>query len=285
MQPLLNTPLAGFEIQPESPRAGLIIVHGLAEHSARYHELARSLAARHIAVFAFDQRGHGDSTGVRTHVAEFEQFVDDAQAIGHAVSARYPALPLYVWGHSMGAVVATLLASRAPAWLRGVITSSHSLDVFSRGLDPARALSRLASRLLPRVRIRLGLDGALISSDDAVQREYVGDNRIPATASLRLIVEFALACRRCAVLASSISEPWLVLHGEDDAIAPARGSQTLFEKLGSIDKQLVIYPGARHEVHNERAPLRDAFLARLSDWVLEHASQGSSSSDRSELRL
>jgi alpha-beta hydrolase superfamily lysophospholipase len=63
--------------------------------------------------------------------------------------------------------------------------------------------------------------------------------------------------------------PWLVVHGEADAIAPVQGSRVLFESLQSQDKQLVIYPGLRHEVHNERSEERAKFIDLLSGWILE----------------
>jgi acylglycerol lipase len=62
--------------------------------------------------------------------------------------------------------------------------------------------------------------------------------------------------------------PWLVVHGEADAIAPVQGSRVLFDALRSQDKQLVIYPGLRHEVHNERPAERAKFIELLSGWIL-----------------
>ena len=45
------------------PRAGILIVHGLAEHSGRYEHVGEQLAGRGFTVHAFDQRGHGESAG------------------------------------------------------------------------------------------------------------------------------------------------------------------------------------------------------------------------------
>jgi alpha-beta hydrolase superfamily lysophospholipase len=83
-----------------------------------------------------------------------------------------------------------------------------------------------------------------------------------------LIVEFAAACERCRSGAAQITLPWLVVHGEADAIAPVQGSRVLFDALQSQDKQLVIYPSLRHEVHNERPAERAKFVDLLGDWIL-----------------
>jgi alpha-beta hydrolase superfamily lysophospholipase len=121
------------------------------------------------------------------------------------------------------------------------------------------------------VRIPLGLDGAKISTDEDVQRAYVSDPRIPRTASLRLIVEFAAACERSREVAPKLELPWLIVHGEADVIAPAEGSRALFDLLGSKDKTLHVYQDLRHEVHNERPTDRAAFLQMLGDWILQRA--------------
>jgi acylglycerol lipase len=87
---------------------------------------------------------------------------------------------------------------------------------------------------------------------------------------LRLIVEFAAACERARSRAGEMKLPWLVVHGEQDRIAPAEGSRAFFALLGAADKQLVLYPQARHEVHNEVEPDRGALLGLIARWILEH---------------
>jgi alpha-beta hydrolase superfamily lysophospholipase len=262
---------SGFECLATQPRAALLIVHGLAEYAERYRTLAATLAERGISCFAHDQRGHGSRPGTRTHVERFDDFVDDLNLAAESLRRRSPELPLFVWGHSMGSIVTIGAVLTARHRWRGAITSSNSLEVFRRGPDPLNPLFRLASRVLPRIRVPLGLDARKISTDEAVQRAYADDPLIPPTASLRLIVEFAAACARCRDEASQLTLPWLVVHGEADAIAPVQGARVLFGALRSQDKQLVIYPGLRHEVHNERPAERAKFIDLLSGWILQRA--------------
>jgi alpha-beta hydrolase superfamily lysophospholipase len=260
-----------FESLAPAPRAALVIVHGLAEHAARYRAIADEWAARGISTFGFDQRGHGATEGARTHIERFEDFIDDAALACERFAARHPTLPLFLWGHSMGGIVALLLAARGRTRLAGVIVSSSSLEVFKSGLNPLNAFFRLGSRIAPSVRVPLGLDAAKLSHDEAVQRAYASDPLIPDTASLRLIVEFAKACELARAAASRIRVPMLIVHGERDAIAPARGSQMLYDALESPDKTLHILPGLRHEVHNERAADRARFVELVGGWVLQRS--------------
>lgn len=259
---------SGFESLAQSPRAALLIVHGLAEYAGRYRDLAATLAGRGISCFAYDQRGHGTRPGTRTHAERFDDFIDDLNLEAESLRRRSPDLPLFVWGHSMGSIVAIGAVLTARQRWRGAITSSNSLEVFRRGPNPLNPLFRLAARVAPQIRVPLRLDARKISTDEAVQQAYANDPLIPPTASLRLIVEFAAACERCRSGAAQITLPWLVVHGEADAIAPVQGSRVLFDALQSQDKQLVIYPGLRHEVHNERPAERAKFVDLLSDWIL-----------------
>jgi acylglycerol lipase len=136
------------------------------------------LSQRGISCFAYDQRGHGDAPGPKTHIRRFAHVVADLAAFNAAVHARLPSLPLFLWSHSMASIVATLAARQPNPPYAGIITTSHSLDVFRGGPNPLSPVTRLAAWLAPRVRVPLQLDSTRISSDEAVQRSYAADPRI-----------------------------------------------------------------------------------------------------------
>ena len=96
---------------PESTtKSAVVFVHGFAEHVGRYTHFHPMLAARGVAVFAFDQRGFGltgmDKTGKKSKHSSYgktswrEQMADIDWAIGHA-RKTFESVPLYLMGHSM----------------------------------------------------------------------------------------------------------------------------------------------------------------------------------------
>jgi alpha-beta hydrolase superfamily lysophospholipase len=267
---MIGTRFPGFETVRRGARAGLIIVHGIAEHGARYRHAAEALAARSVASFVYDQRGHGENPGTRTHIADFADFAADLRLIGENVRQRFPELPLFVWGHSMGSVVVLLAAQDLP-WARGLITTGCALDAMPKLDGITGAVLRLATALLPRLRISLRIDGSALTQVVEEQRRHMSDPLVPRTASLRLLYSFAQACRTCRADAPKITLPFLAVHGEADKVCPISGSRTLIETLGSRDKQLVTYPNLLHEVHNEDEPARVALFDLMSRWILARA--------------
>lgn len=256
---------------PRAAKAGLIFVHGIAEHGARYRHAAAALAANDVASFIYDQRGHGLSPGTRTHIGDFADFAGDLQLIGANMQQRFPELPLFVWGHSMGSIVVTLAAIHGLGWARGAITTGCALDAMPTLDGIAGGLLKMASSLAPRLRISLRIDATSLTQVLEEQRKHLSDPLVPRTASLRLLYGFALACRTCRANAAKITLPWLAVHGEADEVCPTSGSQSLIGLLGSRDKQLVTYPDLLHEVHNEDERSRAVLFELMSRWILERA--------------
>jgi alpha-beta hydrolase superfamily lysophospholipase len=284
VQPKLpGTTFPGFELVPADARAGLIIVHGIAEHGGRYRHVAAALAAARIASFVYDQRGHGFHPGTRTHVDDFEDFAHDLEVVAASVRGRFPALPLFVWGHSMGSVIVTLAAVNGMAWPRGVITSGCALDALPRLEGLRGAGLRLAVALLPRLRIDLRVDATQLTRVEEAQREHMSDPLIPRSASLRLLHGFASACHKCKANLPRIALPWLAIHGTADKVCPVSGSQQLIDALAASDKQLVLYPGLLHEPHNEHDAARTIMFELMSSWMLARASESGATAGRTSM--
>jgi alpha-beta hydrolase superfamily lysophospholipase len=259
----------GYEVVSRGARAGLIIVHGIAEHSARYRHVSAALADRNIASFVYDQRGHGAYPGARAHVRDFADFAADLETVGEHVHGRFPALPLFAWGHSMGSIVVTLAAIQGAGWARGFISTGCALDAMPRLKGVAGGVLRVSAALAPKLRISLRIDAAALMQVAEEQQQHKSDPLVSRTASLRLLYGFAVACRTSRDSAANITAPWLAVHGGADRVCPVSGSQALVAALSSTDKQIVIYPGLLHEIHNEDQQARAALFDLMSRWMLE----------------
>ncbi len=113
---------------PDNPRAALLLVHGIGEHSARYGHVISALNVRGYSVFAYDQRGHGKSGGQRVSFDTSDVLPDDLAVVREHIDADVGGLPLFVYGHSMGSLVALAYALDHQDELAGLILSGAPLE-------------------------------------------------------------------------------------------------------------------------------------------------------------
>jgi len=250
---------------PDAPRATAVLVHGFGEHSGRYEHVGSWLAARGLAVHAYDHQGHGLSSGPRCHVRRFSDLLDDAEACIERARAADSALPIFVIGHSMGGLITASLAwERQPA-VAGFVTSGAAL------LPPASLsrtrlwLLRTVRRVAPRLSFAAGLDPNGLSVDPAVVRAYLDDPLVERRLTASLAAEMFSAMRRTAGRGSDVGAPLLALHGMDDPICAASGSED-FAAAAPAGRYLG-FPGMRHEIFNE--PGREAVFDVILDWLHE----------------
>ncbi|MER8438897.1 alpha/beta hydrolase [Mesorhizobium sp. M1312] len=94
------------------PLAAVQINHGLAEHAARYVRFATFLGERGFYVYAHDHRGHGATKAPDAPLGQFAQsnggakVIADVAAVHDLIAKEHPGLPIIVFGHSMGGLVA-----------------------------------------------------------------------------------------------------------------------------------------------------------------------------------
>jgi alpha-beta hydrolase superfamily lysophospholipase len=140
----------------EPARAVVQINHGLAEHAARYARFADHLAAHGFQIYAHDHRGHGRTTAPDAPPGMFarengaEKVIADVLAIHELIAKEHPGLPVIVFGHSMGGLIALNFVQRHSRRIAGAAIWNAN---FSAG-----AAERLARLLLLWERFRLGSD-------------------------------------------------------------------------------------------------------------------------------
>lgn len=248
---------------PRATRA-LAIVHGLAEHSERYDAVASWFVQRDFRVFAFDQRGHGESEGPRTHAPSLEVLLDDIERFLATVQRDEPELPLVLLGHSMGGLeVATLLAERRPR-VAAAVLSGPALSV-GKAPRGRLALARLLSTVAPAFPIPRPVDPEQLSRDPAVVEAYVQDPRIPKRISARLATSLLAAAAVAADKAGQVETPVLIVHGEADQLCLAEGSRRFHAGLRNAGSDVRFYRELRHEVLNE--PEREQVMRDIHAWI------------------
>lgn len=272
------------------PKGVVQIVHGSAEHSARYDRFAQHLNREGWLVYGDDHRGHGN-TRVRSGALgdagadAWNRFIGDEKALNDYIRAQHPGLKVFMLGHSMGSFIAQDYAARHGKTLAGVVLSG------SNGVLPNADQTVAAVRDLAKVN-PMGSSAVLasafesfnapftgrpgfewLSRDPLEVKKYQDDPACGFTFNNELAADFFAGLRDLwnpsneARIPKNL--PFYVVSGDKDPVSGnTAGLQILlanYKRYGITDVSHKFYPDARHEILNETN--RDEVEADIIRWL------------------
>ena len=290
----LELPL--IAISPDGPARGIIqIAHGMCEHKERYLPFMEFLAENGYAAVIHDHRGHGEMAQKRGELGYFgadgaRSLVDDLHQAATWAKRRFPGLPLYLFGHSMGSLAARVYIGAHDGEIAGLFLSGSPAynPMAPLGLTAAKLIGLLfgernRSKVLKAMTFgpfyrafkEEASKCAWLSTDKAVVRAYeesplcgftFASNGFAALYDLMIMAYNARAKAKIPGL------PTFFLSGEND---PCRGGDKGFE--GAVNNMLDrgytrvggrLYEGMRHEILQEpnRAEVMRDILEILAEW-------------------
>ncbi|KQW28876.1 lysophospholipase [Rhizobium sp. Root274] len=278
-----------------TPRGIVIVCHGLAEHSRRYEGFATALSARGYHVYVHDHRGHGETTAPDTEIGRFAardgvaKVINDVRAMRDLAILRHPGLPVTLFGHSMGGLIALNAAATHPQ-------AFQSLSVWNSNFNPGPA-GRFAQGVLALEKMLKGSDvpsailpkatfGAWgrsipghrtafdwLSRDPAEVDTYIADPLCGFDASVSLWQDlfrltFAGASPENLARLPSGLPVYLVGGGQDPATNKGREIRWLGRRMmdaGMTQVTTTIYDEMRHETLNEIG--REKAISDFLSWL------------------
>lgn len=257
--------------EPGPSRGVVHLLHGAGEHALRYDHLANALVRAGFEVFADDHLAHGETGLAASRLGRIGRGQNRAalRAVAEValhIRAQRPGRPLVVFGHSWGSLLAQQLFARHHGLVDGMILTGTTL-----ALPGWINAGRMNARFEPD---DTGL--SWLSRDPAVAEAFANDPltfdiaRTPPWSPIGRLQLLHLPPGR---LRGRIDElPLLVLAGSEDAISHgARGARALVRcyrrRTGLSDVSYREYPGARHELVNERN--RDEVIGDIVAWLVE----------------
>lgn len=214
--------------QPETPlKAVGCLVHGLGEHSGRYAHVAAALNAAGYVLFGFDLRGHGKSDGPRGDTPSYDTLLDDIGRLLDEAAARYPGLPRFLYGQSLGGNLVLNYALRRKPAIAGVVAASPWLRLSSAPPAARMTLGRVMNRLLPAFVQSSRLDPTGLSRDPEVVRAYKVDPLVHDRLSARLGLAAIEAGEWALAHAAEFPLPLLLTHGTPTSSRPQQRARSL----------------------------------------------------------
>ena len=283
------------------PKAVVQIVHGVAEHIGRYDRTARFLCDHGYLVCGADHLGHGrtaqqdGSLGYFAPRDGWKLVTDDVRRLRLLQGEKYPGIPYFMLGHSMGSFLTRTYLCRFPGEISGAVLSGT-------GQEPAiaTALGGLIARCIRRSKgdhyisplihsLSLGsynrkfkpnrTSSDWISRDEAAVDAYLSDPLCSFQPSVGMFIDMLDGLRYIASPKSlkrmDPDTPVYFFSGEQDPVG-GMGKQVKkvygwFYAHGVKDLSLKLYPGGRHEMFNELN--RQQVLDDLLQWLDRHQSR------------
>lgn len=250
----------------DNPKAIILLVHGLGEHSGRfeYQELAKDLNKNDFSMTSFDHRGSGRSEGLVAHIDRFTQLTEDLALVANA--EKIDDVPYILLSHSLGGLIATrYLIDHENHPFDMAIFSAPAVKADDSMAPILRKIAPIVSKLFPKLPAAK-LAQNMISKDPKVRERYQSDDLIyKGKVRARKGYETMKTMEYIKDKFDRIKLPILIMHGADDKITDPIGSQNLYDGIISADKALKYYEGLYHEIFNE--PEREEVIADVVSWI------------------
>jgi alpha-beta hydrolase superfamily lysophospholipase len=255
---------------PAERKALVVVVHGYGEHSGRYRHVIKALTDASYGVFTLDHRGHGKSEGLRAHFDSFDQPIEDLGDFVDIIRAKQENEPIFMLGHSMGALITLAYALRYPDDLAGIIVSAAPVNADANVSRAVVATGNILTNVIPKVPLLKLVPLETLSRDPDVVRAFREDPlTYKGNMRVRLGTELNKTAKWVREHLSDLKLPVLVLYGEADELVNPSGSRLIYDKAASTDKKIKSYHNLRHEIMNE--PERDTVLRDIIEWLDKHA--------------
>jgi alpha-beta hydrolase superfamily lysophospholipase len=261
----LRLPLRHWDA--DRPRAIIVALHGMSDYSEAFDLPGPYWAAHGITTYAYDQRGFGRApdpgvwAGAGAMRADLDDFVDAART-------KYPGVPVYALGESMGgAVVLSALASAHPPHVEGAILVAPA--VWSRDDMPMlyRAALWLAAHVMPAAHFS-GQGLHIVACDNiAVLRKLSRDPVYQHSARADQVYGLVNLMDEARNAPEHLSNPppMLFLYGAKDQVIPAKPTEAVIGELGS-------HADVRRDANGYHMLLRDldgeSQWKIVTDWAL-----------------
>jgi alpha-beta hydrolase superfamily lysophospholipase len=254
----------------ESPdgdaRGRVLLVHGYAEHSARYDRVVTLFRERGLAVARLDLRGHGESEGPRGHVASFADYVRDVGDLLTLLELdpawRGPKQPV-LFGHSLGGLISTYTALANSSRLAGLALTSPFYGLAQKLPRLQLMLGKAVARIAPTLRQPSNLKGTDLTHDTALATTYDQDPLHFGHVTVGWFNQVSKAQEALPAKARSLTLPVYCIAAGDDRVVDVAATRRVVGSFQSADKELVVEPGLFHEVLNE--PSWRDHAARLAE--------------------
>lgn len=252
--------------EPDKEVKGVVcLLHGVGEHIGRYQAVGEALAKEGYIMAGFDQRGFGKSEGQPGHTPSLGMYFNDTDLFFVEIARQYPKLPVFLYGHSMGAILVLAYSSVRQSSLAGIIATSPGLKSSIEEQKIKVLIVKILGNILPNLTLKTGIIAQHLSRDPLIAEEYINDPLVHPFGTTAWGKSMLEAVHLVWNNAPHIPLPVLLMHGTKDEIAYPSSSQ-IFAELAPKDKvTLIMWEDFMHELHTD--PEKEKVFKTMIDWI------------------
>ncbi|GAA5884865.1 hypothetical protein JCM16303_005327 [Sporobolomyces ruberrimus] len=278
--------------------AVVLFIHGFVEHVRRYDHVFPMYADKGIAVFAYDQRGFGQTAfytpkHTQGQTSWPQQFTDIDHFASYTRSLFPSPLPFFLMGHSMGGALSLAYPTRQPrlpnfdsSRFSGIISTSPLIRQAPAVKAPGFVLKlgSVVGKVFPNLPLSAKVKPEDTCRDPEIQKAYSEDKLCKQQGSFGGVGSMLVGGE------GLVRDDWrnwpkgtplLVAHGESDRVTDHEASKEFVEKVRSLGNEDTTYKGFGgyfHEMQNEPGQDKIVFINYIIDWILSHAQASTHSS-------
>ena len=255
--------------QPPSPRIVILAIHGGMAHAGDFCVPANYFKQHGVATLSLDMVGH--ASGKRVDIPSFDQFLVDTELLLQWIKARYPDLPIFIMGHSMGGLIAAHLALGRFAndtQIKGYVLSS---PYFFNAIPVPKVLEKFSgfwAKLFPTAKVPVKSFSHVLTHDAQIAERIVQDQAsgIRGTEpSFRFANALMQAQKALPKDFSLWPSPVFAAIAGQDFLADSSAGQQLLASVPEHLRKVEVYPDNYHENFNELN--RDEIFATIWHWM------------------
>ncbi len=273
-------PWRPHEVPPGTPlRAVLITVHGLSGAASDFWMLDESLPPKGIAVCGLEVRGMGNDPDLkrRGDISSAEVWEKDLLIFHNLVRKRYPDVPVFWYGESLGSLIAlhTLADMMSGPGLEqrpaGLIFASPVAGFRMKPGPLKRLAIHAAMALMPGKKVNLEKLAGVKDKDIHVTAKTTHESQMAVTPhhvpefTLRLLREIDRMVRKNPAALHDLTQPLLVLATPNDVISSREQVQVYFDAVPAGDKTIRWYENSYHLLLHDVQ--RDEVLRDATGWL------------------
>jgi len=248
-----------------SPKAALVLVHGLGGHSNNWEFLANYFLAHNISSYALELKGFGNTEGLKGHIDSLNTYIKDVRRLYNIVKKDHRGRPVFIAGESMGGLIAFLTAIKKPGLFRGMVCMSPGFASALR-FSLLDYMKMVAARVYnSRKQFVMPVTTEMCTRDPDCKKIIESDmleHRFATPALLHSILWGQLMSQ---FLKHKVRTDTLFLISGNDTFTNSDVSKKLFEGIKFENKKLIEYTDMSHCLNMEMG--REKVFADLLKWL------------------